>query len=55
MENDVSVEKARPNQLALCAQLIRESFRTVAEEFGFTSENAPRFTAFAVTQERLQH
>lgn len=55
MGNDVSVERVRPDQLGLCAQLIRESFRTVAEEFGFTPENAPRFTAFAVTRERLQH
>lgn len=29
------------------------SFNTVAEEFGFTAENAPRFTAFATTKERL--
>lgn len=33
--------------------VIRESFLTVAEEFGFTPENAPRFTAFAVTEDRL--
>lgn len=36
-----------------CARVIRESFLTVAEEFGFTLENAPRFTAFAVTEDRL--
>jgi ribosomal protein S18 acetylase RimI-like enzyme len=36
-----------------CVNVIRESFRTVAEEFGFTEENAPRFTAFAVTEDRL--
>jgi len=34
--------------LAQCAQVIRAAFLTVAEEFGFTEENAPRFTAFAV-------
>lgn len=33
--------------------VIRTSFMTVADEFGFTQENAPRFTAFATTQERL--
>ena len=32
-----------------CAEVIRESFKTVADELGFTPENAPRFTAFAVT------
>lgn len=36
-----------------CARVIRESFLTVAEKFGFTTENAPRFTAFAVTEDRL--
>ena len=36
-----------------CVSVIRESFMTVANEFGFTSENAPRFTAFSVNEERL--
>ncbi|MDE6764665.1 MAG: GNAT family N-acetyltransferase [Oscillospiraceae bacterium] len=36
-----------------CVKVIRESFGTVAEEFGITPENAPRFTAFAVTEDRL--
>ena len=36
-----------------CVQVIRNSFLTVAKEFGFTVENAPRFTAFATTEERL--
>ena len=40
--------------IAECVKLIRESFMTVAEEFGFTVQNAPRFTAFATTEERLQ-
>ena len=31
----------------------KKSFQTVADEFGFTIENAPRFTAFATTEERL--
>ena len=38
-----------------CVEVIRASFLTVAEEFGFTPENAPRFTAFATTRERLQY
>ena len=37
-----------------CVQVIRDSFMTVADAFGFTQENAPRFTAFATTAERLQ-
>lgn len=36
-----------------CVQVIRNSFLTVAEDFGFTEDNAPRFTAFAVNNERL--
>lgn len=39
--------------IAECVKVIRESFSTVADEFGFTVENAPRFTAFATTEERL--
>ncbi|MBQ8960661.1 MAG: GNAT family N-acetyltransferase [Ruminococcus sp.] len=36
-----------------CVQVIRESFLTVAEEFGLTQENAPRFTAFSTDENRL--
>ncbi len=36
-----------------CVNVIRESFLTVADEFGFTPENASRFTAFATTEQRL--
>lgn len=39
--------------LVECVKVIKESFSTVADELGFTSENAPRFTAFATTEERL--
>ena len=38
-----------------CVQVIRESFQTVADEFGFTVENAPRFTAFATDEGRLYY
>ena len=31
-----------------CVGVIRENFLTVANEFGFTMDNAPRFTAFAL-------
>ncbi|MBR5366114.1 MAG: GNAT family N-acetyltransferase [Clostridia bacterium] len=41
-------------ELPACVSLIRESFGTVAAQFGFTPENAPRFTAFAMTEERLR-
>ena len=42
------------NEIPRCVNVIREAFATVAEEFGFTAENAPRFTAFATNEERLR-
>lgn len=47
------IKKIEQKDIAECVKLIRGSFLTVAEEFGFTIENAPRFTAFATTEERL--
>lgn len=47
------IRKVKREELSACADLIRKSFQTVADEFGFTRENAPRFTAFATTEERL--
>lgn len=41
------------NELAECAGVIRNSFMTVAEELGITQENAPGYTAFSVTEEKL--
>ncbi len=43
----------REEEIPACVALIRRSFGTVAEEFGFTVLNAPRYTAFATTEERL--
>ena len=37
-----------------CVSVIRASFMTVAQEFGITEQNAPRFTAFATNAQRLQ-
>lgn len=36
-----------------CVRVIKESFLTVADEFNIMAENAPRFTAFAMNEERL--
>lgn len=38
-----------------CVEVIRSSFKTVADEFGFTQKNAPRFTAFATDEERIRY
>jgi len=51
---DIVIREVMPEELSLCAGLIRTAFLTVADEFGITAQNAPRFTAFATTVERLQ-
>lgn len=45
--------KMKRNEIPVCVEVICRSFMTVADEFRFTIENAPRFTAFATTEERL--
>ena len=47
------IKKIETNNIPECVKVIRDSFLTVAEEFGITIENAPRFTAFSVNEERL--
>ena len=47
------IRKIRKNEIPGCVEVICKSFMTVADEFGFTMENAPRFTAFATTEDRL--
>ena len=47
------IKEIDKSEIAECVNVIRKSFLTVANEFGFTPENAPRFTAFATTEERL--
>lgn len=49
------IRKIKRNEIADCVQVICKSFMTVADEFGFTIENAPGFTAFATTEERLAY
>ena len=50
----VMIKEVTEKDIPECVKVIRESFLTVADEFGFTAENAPKFTAFAVTEERLR-
>lgn len=47
------IKRVDEKDIAECVNLIKESFSTVANEFGFTLENAPRFTAFSTTEDRL--
>ena len=47
------IREVTREEIPACADLIRSSFMTVADEFGFTRENAPGFTAFSVSEDRL--
>ena len=47
------IKEISRNEIPECVKVIKESFMTVADEFGFTQENAPRFVAFATTDEKL--
>lgn len=47
------IRKMEKDEIPQCVHVIREAFGTVAEEYGLTAENAPRFTAFATNEERL--
>ncbi len=40
-------------EIPACVQVIRKSHRTVADQYGFTMENAPRYVAFATDERRL--
>ena len=47
------IREIRQEDVEQCVKVIRDSFITVADEFGFTEENAPRFTAFATDEQRI--
>ncbi len=47
------IKEINENDMPECVEVIKESFYTIANEFGFTTENAPRFTAFALTKNIL--
>jgi len=48
------IKQINETELDECVKVIMQSFLTVANEFGFTVENAPRFTAYATTREKLE-
>ncbi len=47
------IREIKQEDIGECVKIIRESFGTVAQQFGFTKENAPRFTAFATDEQRI--
>lgn len=48
------IRKVTEKDIPECVEVIRRSFQTVADEFGFTAEKDPKFTSFATTEERLR-
>ena len=49
-----AIRKIQEKDIDECVDVIRTSFQTVADEFGFTKENAPRYTAFATDAKRIR-
>lgn len=47
------IRKAELKDLEKCAEVIRNSFSTVAEEFNITKENAPKYVAYSITSDKL--
>ena len=47
------IREVKRDDIPVCVDIIRKSFETVADEFGFTIDNAPRFTAFATTEDMV--
>ena len=48
------IKDVKEKDIAECVKVIKESFITVANEFGITATNAPGFTAFSITEEKLK-
>ena len=47
------IREVRREEIPACVRVIRKSHQTVADTFGFTAENAPRYVAFATDENRL--
>ena len=52
-ENEL-IRQMSIEEIPECVEVIRTAFKTVADEFGFTEENAPYFTAFATDEARIK-
>ena len=42
----IVISRIKKEELCECLEVIHQSFRTVADEFGLTKENCPKHTAF---------
>lgn len=43
---NITISAVKTEELSICLDVIRQSFRTVAEHFGLTRENCPKHTSF---------
>ena len=48
------IREIQPSDITPCVNVIKTAFLTVAQDYDITVQNAPRFTAFAMNEERLQ-
>ena len=48
------IKEVSAQDIPECVNVIKESFITVANEFGITKTNAPGFTAFSMAEDKLQ-
>lgn len=48
------IREVRREEIPVCVQVIRKSHQTVADTYGFTVENVPRYVAFATDENRLR-
>lgn len=48
------IKQVITDDLAVCVEVIKESFTTVAEEFNITRESSPCYVAYSVTEEKLK-
>ncbi len=48
------IRQIKKEEIPECVRMILESFQTVADEFSLTRENAPRHSAFATDEARLE-
>lgn len=49
------IRKVSEKDIPECVHVIRRSFQTVADEFGFTAEKDPKFTSYATDNGRLEY
>jgi len=52
--SEAAIRRLDSSDLPRAAEIIRESFATVAKDLGLTEQNCPKYVGFVTTTERLQ-